>query len=71
MSTPDQSGPAFPVHSSYIATGITLRDCFALSALCGIEASQGNGGHFVSTPEKVAERAYQLADAMLKERGQS
>lgn len=48
--------------------GMSLRDYFAAEAMCGIEASQGNGGHFVSAVEKVAERAYQLADAMLKAR---
>ena len=45
-----------------------LRDYFAAKALNGIEASQGNSGAFVSTAEKVAARAYELADAMLKER---
>lgn len=39
----------------------------AKAAMEGIEASQGNGGNFVSTEVKVAARAFQLADAMLAE----
>ncbi len=46
--------------------GMTLRDYFAAKALCGIEASQGNSGNFISTVEKVAARAYELADTVRK-----
>ena len=48
--------------------GLTVRDYFAGKALCGIEASQGNNGHFISTVQKVAARAYELADAMIEAR---
>lgn len=68
-------GPAFPWVAVeppyYIEEGMALRDWFAGKALQGIEASQGNGGHFISTVEKVAARAYELADAMLKAREES
>lgn len=75
MSKHDDGGRAFPFsyetlhpEEHCINGGMTLRDYFAAAALIGIEASQGNGGAFVSTVEKVAARAYELADAMLKER---
>lgn len=48
-------------------TGVTLRQWYAGMALQGIEASQGNGNHFISTEEKIAARAFALADAMLAE----
>jgi hypothetical protein len=71
MSDKDTGGFAFPVHGSMGEVaweGMTLRDYFAAKALCGIEASQGNNGEFITTVELVAERAYQLADAMLEAR---
>jgi hypothetical protein len=80
MSDKDTGGPAFPADpfiasnpenvsvAKRIAEGMTLRDYFAAKALCGIEASQGNNGEFITTVELVAERAYQLADAMLEAR---
>jgi hypothetical protein len=80
MSDKDTGGPAFPADpfiasnpenvsvAKRIAEGMTLRDYFAAKALCGIEASQGNNGGFITTVELVAERAYQLADAMLEAR---
>lgn len=68
--------PAFPTyHQSSLnghpipeMAGMTMRDYFAAKALCGIEASQGNNGAFICTVEKVAERAYELANAMLRAR---
>ena len=45
-------------------SGMSLRDYFAAQALGGIEASQGNNGRYVSTADKIAARAYELADAM-------
>jgi hypothetical protein len=71
----DDGGPAFPLNhqapgmAPEFYYGMTLRDWFAGQALSGIEASQGNSGHFVSTSERVAARAYELADSMLKARG--
>ncbi|WP_343638963.1 hypothetical protein [Roseateles sp.] len=71
----NDGGPAFPNVPDGAGDkwsdwdkGLSLRDYFAAQALAGIEASQGNSGHFVSTAEKVALRAYELADAMLKAR---
>ncbi|MBO9333203.1 hypothetical protein GHR37_29190 [Achromobacter xylosoxidans] len=76
MSTINDGGPAFPNVPDGAGDkwnnwdmGMTLRDYFAAKALAGIEASQGNGGNFISTVEKVAARAYELADAMLAARG--
>lgn len=70
MTTINDGGPAFPRDERHLGhNGMTLRDYFAAKALAGIEASQGNSGNFVSTVEKVAERAYELADAMLAARG--
>jgi hypothetical protein len=56
------------LHQHAESAGRDLRDDFAACALQGIEASQGNGGNFISTVEKVAARAYELADEMLKAR---
>lgn len=66
----NDGGSAFPgpfIDGGYDC-GMSLRDYFASAALQGIEASQGNNGHFISTVEKVAARAYELADAMLAAR---
>jgi len=68
-------GPAFPysgVHKgekeNHIVDshGMTLRDYFAAKAMQG-ELSKSGG---FETPEKVAEYAFQIADAMLRARGQ-
>lgn len=69
----ETGGPAFPPNAGWRdndpkCQGMTLRDWFAGQALMGIEASQGIAGEFVATAEGVAERAYRMADAMLKER---
>ena len=67
----DDGTPAFPGWAKNHYTdpnprgGMSLRDYFAAQALSGIEASQGNGGNFISTADKVAARSYELADAML------
>jgi ribonuclease I len=61
-------GVALNGHQRGACEGMSLRDYFAAQALSGIEASQGNSGNFVSTVEKVVDRAYELADAMLKAR---
>jgi hypothetical protein len=74
-SLKNSGGAAFPQfakdpwgNTSTRNEGMTLRDYFAAVALGGIEASQGNSGNFISTVEKVAARAYELADAMLAAR---
>ena len=63
-------GPAFPmptVHSPDWGTmekGMTLRDWFAGQALAGMYSNDADGYKF----DKVAEAAYETADAMLKAR---
>lgn len=50
------------------ATEITLRDLFAAAALINVAVMAGNGA---ATPESVQDNArwaYELADAMLRER---
>jgi hypothetical protein len=65
----DNSGPAFPVpagNGEAVAPydGMTLRDYFAAKALAGMASAY----HEHWTVERAAEAAYELADAMLKER---
>jgi hypothetical protein len=48
----------------------SLRDHFASTALAGMEitAQQQESGLYYFSPAEVARRAYQVADAMLRER---
>jgi hypothetical protein len=74
MSNTNTGGPAFPrAPFTYIdnnnldwavreQSGMTLRDYFAAKALAAPYA------HHESDPDRAAEWAYQLADAMLKAR---
>jgi hypothetical protein len=65
----DDGGPAYPTlwnsaHASDWLTenGMTLRDRFAIAALCGMAASVGfQGGPW----NKLSTDAYEAADAML------
>ena len=62
-------GPAFGAHPESANwhpswQGMTLRDYFAAKAM------QGMVGRFESSPRLVASSAYEMADAMLKEREQ-
>jgi hypothetical protein len=65
MSAHDDGGPAFPRdHANDGHNGMTLRDYFAGKAVQGMLADQT-----MNTPaEEFAERAYAIADAMLKAR---
>jgi hypothetical protein len=60
--------PAFPLHNhgaqtlGLHITGMTLRDYFAAKALVHIYTQDE------TSPDKVAEWAYSIADAMLKAR---
>ena len=77
MSNVYNGGPAFPVNDVMaleprttaemvsLAHGMSLRDWFAGNALSGICAS-GTGKSW--SKQMLAEEAYHLADAMLKER---
>ena len=73
MSTIQNGGPAFPPNPDSQQKGMTLRDYFAAKALQGETACQ-DGGESVGTwaPDSyatLAKRCYEMADAMLKERG--
>ncbi len=76
MNKIDDGGPAFPLsRESSISKnyeGMTLRDYFAAKSLQGWMASYGpDDKHPVSTGDAyyVAQRAYAMADAMLRVRG--
>ena len=58
---------AFPVPFENEEVGITIRDYFAIHALSGLLASYA-GIEFPSFEAPLAKRAYEFADAMLKER---
>jgi len=60
---------AFPwMHKDITCTGMTLRDYFAAKAMQAIIGREDN--RFTTTLEFVGGKAYQYADAMIKERGQ-
>ena len=60
----DNGGFAFPTDRALQAKGMTLRDYFAAKAMAGMIANPGNEGE----PKFFASIAYEMADAMLKER---
>jgi hypothetical protein len=62
----ETGGPAFPSESAdgFIHTGMTLRDYFAAKALPAFLTDWNVPVH------EAAERAYQVADLMLEERGE-
>lgn len=69
----NDGGPAFPILQDGCqfprAEGATLRDYFAAKAMQG--ATTGDGGlPDPSYCQQIARRAYEMADAMLKARGQ-
>lgn len=62
-------GLAFPIvgtHEQVLETGMTLRDYFAAKALQGLLSDSEVQG----TPHEFAERAYSMASAMLRVRGE-
>lgn len=63
-------GPAFPLKEPLgsDALGMTLRDYFAASALAGMELTVENdmGSGFWYSPSTIADRAYAIADEMIK-----
>lgn len=71
-------GPAFPHLRRYVNAdtyeviaegGMTMRDYFAAKAMAAfIEASSDHSGTHPQNDERVAERAYEMADAMLEAR---
>lgn len=65
MSKIDNGGPAFPTQSdSHYYHGMTLRDYFATKAMQGMLACE----MLRATEQEFADRAYKVADAMLKAR---
>lgn len=81
MSARDTSIPAFPRTGGQVPgpnspewvppqEGMTLRDYFAAHALAGYGAYIADSDSAVP-PERWAKRAYEIADAMLAQRGKS
>ena len=67
-------GDAFPWSPGDFSHGMTLRDWFAGQALAGMLAFDGYSSPVTDkriTSEIFADSAYELADAMLKERSES
>lgn len=76
MSERSEGGPAFPQPISYEHDrrdfpcefgmgGMTLRDYFAGCVLTGFSADPSLSGYHGPSCEEIAERCYQMADAML------
>lgn len=67
MTEQTTGGPAFPDGSinewGIAKSGMTLRDYFAAKAMLGLLNSTR-----ISQPDWIAKDAYEMADAMLKER---
>jgi hypothetical protein len=68
----DTGGPAFPTdHNKNVAEGMTLRDYFAAKAMQAyINAYPGGSPDHRDAPIWVPSLAYEMADAMLKERSE-
>jgi hypothetical protein len=73
-----KGGPAFPVSNGMLpgVQGMTLRDYFAAKAMAAFITALGYGnGYGTGLPlsvndNRVAERAYEMADAMLNARNE-
>lgn len=71
MSKHTDGGPAFPTPwAAGTATegGMTMRDWFAGQAMQGMLASANSGGRWDADHDILTGEAYDIADAMLKER---
>ena len=67
----NDGGPVFPSEIGTISKGITLREYFAGQAISQIIATCANDTtHGMTKADYFAGRAYEIADAMLKARGQ-
>ena len=68
MSQHEDGGPAFPFtdDDNYCRQGMSLRDYFAAKAMQGLMADSNVCG----TPDEIACAAYEIADAMIKARGE-
>lgn len=72
--TKDVGGPAFPLDLTVDGDhrwgyGMTLRDYFAAKAMQGLLSRMGNDK--MNVHDVLAQRTYQIADAMLEERKKS
>jgi hypothetical protein len=70
MSTKDTGGAAFPIvvgDGDQMTEGMTLRDYFAAKAVQGLLSDS----NIAASTKEFAERAYEVADAMLKARNES
>lgn len=76
MSERDDGGPAFPQtwHPDMMSdptltpAGMTLRDYFAAKALANLILFRMESTDAAHASPSIAEEAYQIADAMIKER---
>lgn len=73
MSKKEINPPAFPVvgctiTDDYLQEGMSLRDYFAAKAMQGELSSQDFENCNWANEEDLSQRAYLIADAMLKER---
>lgn len=60
--------PAFPIHWENHHQGMSLRDYMAAKAMQGLLARIGNDK--LNVHDVLAQRTYQIADAMMKAREQ-
>lgn len=68
---PDDGGPAFPSSIGRdVAEGISTRDAFAMAALTGLVSHTGSYG-LGNGPGTLAQRSYEIADAMLAARSRT
>ncbi|NMT47713.1 hypothetical protein [Providencia stuartii] len=71
--TDKTGGAAFPVaynsETQDAKFGMTLRAYFAAKAMAGILVNTERNEFSFSETDKIASKAYELADAMLKARG--
>jgi hypothetical protein len=76
MSNTNTGGAAFPLFAATGYTGMTLRDYFAAKAMQAFisaypcQAIDNEDGGIQTDAESIADDAYQMADAMLKARGE-
>jgi hypothetical protein len=63
---------AFPISGSQYrhTEGMTLRDYFAAKAIQGFLAYAAHKGIYAPPDDELASASYQLADAMMKARGE-
>jgi len=73
----NDGGPAYPVPTADQSCGMSLRDHFAGLAMQGLIATENPWRSYgykpvngLSIPENDARLAYQIADAMIRARGQ-